>query len=307
MSVPFTITNDNWQTVAKLRELTDGFNERMLYPGKSYHRMWNGVDDWEGIQNSAHPVLLAGDDVQHYELYSYMQIDLINFCDIVVPGAYVGGEERPVRVQDLADDLGISAYHYFCRYIVGGNLYRSETDYGFRRSVDGISFVVNNGDSGVARANDYLTTGIANHGGHVFSDLADFMSGFGRFHAYYRVDNDGSNATDIRVTEFEEESGSGSDSISLQNAIDEALNTSTTDTSIPGINVGSARASASTTGTGESTTYHASFHRSNAKLTHFCEPEFAALNVSAKVYFDASNTGAGNTGSNYVFDISGNH
>jgi hypothetical protein len=173
----FTVNGTNWQTAAKLEELRMAYSER-LYVRSGVWRKWrndgSGKGEWVIGDGTSGDALAVGTDISHSLFFSEMQQFLSSSFNIqlfVPPGDYSSNRADVSTLAELATAASMAggAWEYLCKEVLGtGTGLYDGTNYGFRRSTDGVTFT-RAAPGGAMAAGDII-------GEWVFEDLKDVFN-----------------------------------------------------------------------------------------------------------------------------------
>lgn len=177
MSVPFTISKDNYWQLDKMEELRLALSERYAFvmptEGAAEYRSYSIVDgaySWIKGNDSVDDTLganepLKGFNLQAYTFYNEQQIaiqDELVFLYAYPDSSYYDIDADIYDFVDFKIDVSFKSFLEFCKYC-GGTLYTSDEDYGWRRVSE-----ITDGEPvfsrGAAEIGDYL-------GGWLVEDL----------------------------------------------------------------------------------------------------------------------------------------
>lgn len=160
----FSINSSNWQQAGKLDEIHRTACElfRLSY-GLEWFFNWDS-ESLQFINELSFVPFSAGERIQRYQFWSGLQ-ELVEWSLIYVlpyQSSYAGSDQI-TPYADLGEDDGYEDNEYFWQ-AVGGNLFTSLTDYGWRRKLGDGSFV-----RGQAQLGDVI-------GKHLIEDLVSVLS-----------------------------------------------------------------------------------------------------------------------------------
>jgi len=206
----FTVTENNWTDSDSWEELRLAVSERNKAAGNSWRGYWwsdDGPPDYNPIENTYEWYNSAGfsDSMSLYwnDDAPYSLHDLVFWAEVHsiiknVYSDYAKGDpdyftDNSIPPWDSGWKIGFADWLDFCKY-VGGNLYTSDTDYGFRkatRSGDDVSW-----GRGSAEAGDYV-------GYHLMEDAIACCKAMAYFYEAADPD-DGQSIYEINTTMFDD-------------------------------------------------------------------------------------------------------
>lgn len=142
MTVPFTIGYSDHQSHGVYEELRKAYNERRSALGHAL-RYWDASNgQWENGDTE----VAAGDKIQNHKFFREIQLWIIENCGYFLDPSVsdYSGEAYIKNISELNTAQSVpydTAFEYFCREIVGGNLVGSEETpvyegFGFREWYD---------------------------------------------------------------------------------------------------------------------------------------------------------------------------